>query len=70
MDNLLTVGNVAMELGMDVSSVHRAIRQGRLPVVKLGPNATMVKREDLEMYKAAQKHPGGRPRKDQQDKNS
>jgi excisionase family DNA binding protein len=61
---LLTVAQAAKELGMDVSSVHRAIRDRRLPATKLGPNATMIKREDVEAYKATPKHGGGRPRKE------
>jgi excisionase family DNA binding protein len=63
LDELLTVANAAKELGMATGSLHTAIRQGRIPVVKLGPNTTLIRREDIEAYKATPKGSGGRPRK-------
>jgi excisionase family DNA binding protein len=61
--DLLTVAQAAAELGMQPDSVRRAIHQGRLQAVRLGPKATMITRAELARYASADKRPGGRPRR-------
>ena len=51
----------AKELGMSHVSVWRHVQSGKLPARKVGP-IYLVKRRDLEEFKAKQR-PIGRPRK-------
>ena len=60
--DLLTVAQAAAELGMQVPSVYRAIEQGRLKAERFGPKATMIRRAEIQRYKATERHAGGRPR--------
>lgn len=62
-DDLLTTEAAARELDMRVPSVRRAILEGRLRAEKIGPRAWVIRRRDLEAYRAAPKAAGGRPRK-------
>lgn len=62
MDNYLTTAQAAELLGMDRSAVLRAIRQGRLPATRYGPRVVLVKRDDVDAYRAMPRHAGGRPR--------
>lgn len=62
MDNYLTTAQAAELLGMDRSAVLRAIRQGRLPATRYGPRVVLIKRDDVETYRAMPRHAGGRPR--------
>ena len=47
--NLLSITEVCRELGMSRSWVHRRIKSGEIPAVKLG-GKKKVRREDLEGY--------------------
>lgn len=62
MDSYLTTAQAAELLGMDRSAVLRAIRQGRLPATRYGPRMVLLKRADVEAYRTAPRHPGGRPK--------
>ncbi len=63
-DDLLTVAQAAELLQMQPHSVRQAIRQGRLKAEAFGPKATMLRRAEVERYRSAERHAGGRPRKD------
>ncbi len=49
---LLTIQQVADELGVSVQSVWRRIRGGRLAAHRLGPHVTLVTRADLDRFRA------------------
>jgi excisionase family DNA binding protein len=56
---LLSVAEVCQELGMGKSWVHRRLRSGEIPSVRLGNNIK-VKREDLQEYIERRRyHPPG-----------
>ena len=61
-DDVLSVIQAAQELGMHPASVRRAITEGRLRAEKLGPRTMVIRRRELERYKATPRHAGGRPR--------
>lgn len=57
--DLLSVGEAAQELGLLLSKVDRAMRNGRLPYVRVGAARTRyVARADLEAW-AAKRNAGG-----------
>lgn len=60
---LLTVKDVAKELGVTVWRVHQLIKDQRLPAEKLG-SQYVVKREDLALVEVRK---AGRPRKQSRD---
>lgn len=49
---LLTIKDVADELGASPQTVWRRVRSGRLKAHRLGAHATVVTRADLESYRA------------------
>ncbi len=49
---LLTIQQVADELGVSVQTVWRRIRRGSLDAHRLGPHVTLVTRADLDSFKA------------------
>lgn len=51
----LTLSDVATELKMDVETIRRYARSGKLPASKLG-RGYRVKRTDLEAFLEASKH--------------
>jgi len=56
---LLSVAEVCQELGMGKSWVHRRLKSGEIPSVRLGNNIK-VKREDLQEYlERSRYHPPG-----------
>ena len=57
---LLTVKDVAKEIGVTVWRVHQLIKENRLPAEKLG-SQYVVKREDLALIKDRKV---GRPKKE------
>ncbi len=61
-DDLLTVAQAAELLQMQPRSVRQAIAQGRLTAQRFGPKATMIRRAEVERYRSAERHAGGRPR--------
>ena len=60
-EDLLTVAQAAAILGMRARSVRTAIAAGRLRATRLGPRAIVLRRQDVEAYRATPRHPGGRP---------
>lgn len=60
---LLTVKDVAKELGITVWRVHQLIRDKRLPAEKLG-SQYVIKRENLALV---EERKAGRPRKESKD---
>ena len=59
---MVTVAKAAELLDITPDAVRRAIQQGRLPATKYGPRAIMLRREDVDRYKATPRGTG-RPRK-------
>ena len=58
---MLTTSEAAWELGILPATVHRAIREGRLPfTVKYGRK--LISRSDLEAYKRRTRPDGEKPR--------
>jgi excisionase family DNA binding protein len=51
--NLLTVADVALELGLGTSAVYKLIERKKLATVRLSERGTRVPRPALEAYKAA-----------------
>ena len=62
-DEVLSVLQAARELEMHPPSVRRAIVEGRLRAETLGLRTMVIRRRELERYKATPRHPGGRPRR-------
>jgi len=59
---LFSVMEVCQELGMGKSWVHRKIKSGEIPSIRLGNNIK-VRRKDLEEYlESSRQHPPGRTR--------
>lgn len=52
MDELLSVTQAAKELDVLPDTVRRAAQQGRIKATKVGPRAWVIRREDLEEYRA------------------
>ena len=64
-EELLTIRQVAQELGIHRQTVYQAIRRGNLPAVTVLEHVA-VRRADVEAYKERQARVGphgGRPRK-------
>lgn len=61
-NDLLTLPQAATALGMDRSAVFRVVKAGKLPAVRIGRD-WLVTRADVEAYRVAPKHAGGRPRR-------
>ena len=60
--DLFSVIEVCQELGMGKSWVHRKIKSGEIPSIRLGNNIK-VRRKDLEEYlESSRQHPPGRTR--------
>jgi excisionase family DNA binding protein len=59
--NLVTVQQAAQLLNITPAAVHKAIKRGRLPYLKLG-RAFVIQRADLIQYRKT-KSVGGRPKK-------
>ena len=60
--DLFSVMEVCQELGMGKSWVHREIKSGQIPSIRLGNNIK-VRRKDLEEYlESSRQHPPGRTR--------
>ena len=60
--DLFSVMEVCQELGMGKSWVHRRIKIGEIPSIRLGNNIK-VRRKDLEEYlQSSRQHPPGRRR--------
>jgi excisionase family DNA binding protein len=59
--NLLTVQQAAKLLNITPAAVHKAIKRGRLPHLKLG-RVFVIQRADLIQYSKT-KSVGGRPKK-------
>ena len=61
-EDLFSVMEVCQELGMGKSWVHRKIKSGEIPSIRLGNNIK-VRRKDLEEYlESSRQHPPGRRR--------
>ena len=61
-EDLFSVMEVCQELGMGKSWVHRKIKSGEIPSIRLGNNIK-VRRKDLEEYlRSSRQHPPGRGR--------
>ena len=59
---LLSIPEVCQELGMGKTWVHRKIKSGEIPSIRLGHNIK-VRRKDLEEYlESSRLHPPGRRR--------
>ena len=60
--DLFSVMEVCQELGMSKTWVHRKIKSGEIPSIRLGNNIK-VRRKDLEEYlESSRQHPPGRRR--------
>ena len=59
--NLVTVQQAAKVLNITPAAIHKAIKRGRLPCLKLG-RAFLIQRADLTQYRKT-KSVGGRPKK-------
>ena len=60
--DLFSMMEVSQELGMGKSWVHRKIKSGEIPSIRLGNNIK-VRRKDLEEYlESSRQHPPGRRR--------
>jgi excisionase family DNA binding protein len=60
--DLLSVIEVCQELGMGKTWVHRKIKSGEIPSIRLGNNIK-VRRKDLEEYlESSRQHPPGQRR--------
>lgn len=62
-DQLLTVPQAAALLGMHRAAAFRAVQAGRLPAIRVG-GVWVLRRTDVEVYRAAPKHAGGRPKQE------
>jgi excisionase family DNA binding protein len=60
-ENLVTVPQAAKLLKISRAAIHKAIKRGRLPHIKLG-GVFLIKRADLTKYNE-NKSVGGRPKK-------
>jgi excisionase family DNA binding protein len=60
---LLTIPQAAALLGMHRAAAFRAVQAGRLPAVRVG-GVWVLRRADVEAYRAAPKHAGGRPKQE------
>ena len=60
-DKLVTVPEAAKLLNVTPAAVHKAIKRGRLPYLKLG-GVFLIQRADLIQYQKS-KSVGGRPKK-------
>jgi len=60
-DKLVTVPEAAKLLNVTRAAVHKAIKRGRLPYLKLG-GVFLIQRADLIQYRKS-KSVGGRPKK-------
>ena len=60
-DKLVTVPEAAKLLNVTAAAVHKAIKRGRLPYLKLG-GVFLIQRADLIQYRKS-KSVGGRPKK-------
>ena len=61
-EDLFSVMEVCQELGMSKTWVHRKIKSGEIPSIRLGNNIK-VRRKDLEEYlESSRQHPPGRRR--------
>ncbi len=61
-DDLLTVTQAAAALDMHRAAIHRAIYDERLPARRIG-SMWLIRRADVERYRATPRHPGGRPKR-------
>jgi excisionase family DNA binding protein len=59
--NLVTVQQAAKLLNITPAAIHKAIKRGRLPCLKLG-RVFLIQRDDLTQYRKT-KSVGGRPKK-------
>jgi len=59
--NLVTVQQAAKVLNITPAAIHKAIKRGRLPYLKLG-RVFVIQRTDLIQYRKT-KSVGGRPKK-------
>jgi excisionase family DNA binding protein len=59
--NLVTVPEAAKLLNITPAAIHKAIKRGRLPTLKLG-RAFLIQRADLVQYRKT-RSVGGRPKK-------
>jgi excisionase family DNA binding protein len=60
-DELVTVAQAAKLLKISPAAIHKAIKRGRLPYLKIG-GVFLVERADLIQYRKS-KSVGGRPKK-------
>jgi excisionase family DNA binding protein len=60
-DKLVTVPEAAKLLNITPAAIHKAIKRGRLPYLKLG-GVFLIQRTDLIHYRKS-KSVGGRPKK-------
>jgi excisionase family DNA binding protein len=61
MEDYVLIPVAANEIGVSRQTLWRYVNAGRLPAEKIGRDF-VIRREDLEAFKAARK-PAGRPRK-------
>jgi len=60
-DKLVTVSQAARLLKITPAAIHKAIKRGRLPSLKIGP-IVVIERAHLKLYRK-NKSVGGRPKK-------